>query len=58
MPYVRFDEQEDAVAALELVARLAPDLKGNPSLWKWVVVGMQAAMVLALAGTDGCGALQ
>jgi hypothetical protein len=61
-PYIRFDEREDAVAALELVARIAPDLKENPSLWKWMVIGMQnamqAAMVLALAGSDGCGALR
>jgi hypothetical protein len=27
MSYVRFDEQDDAVTALELVARMAPDLR-------------------------------
>jgi hypothetical protein len=38
------------------------ELKESPSLWKWMVMGMQnavqAAMVLALQGTDGCGALR
>jgi hypothetical protein len=33
----------------------------NPTSWKWVIIAtqnaMQCAMVLALAGTDGCGAL-
>jgi hypothetical protein len=60
--WVRFDQYEDAVAALELVAELRSGLKDNPSLWKWVVMGaqnaMQAAMVLALQGTDSCGALR
>jgi hypothetical protein len=59
--YVRFDEREDAVVALELVASVSRDLKENAALWKWMVLGMQnamqGAMVLALAGTDGCGAL-
>jgi hypothetical protein len=62
VPHVRFDEEEDAVAALELVAAVSLDLKESPSLWKWMVIGvqnaMQAAMVLALQGTDGCGALR
>jgi hypothetical protein len=62
VPHVRFDEEEDAVAALELVATVSMDLKERRSLWKWMVMGVQnalhAAMVLALAGTDGCGALR
>jgi hypothetical protein len=62
VPHVRFDEEEDAVAALELVATVSADLKKNPSLWKWIVMGtqnaLQAAMVLALQGADGCGALR
>jgi hypothetical protein len=59
--YAHFDEFEDVVLALELVARLAPDVQKQPSLWKWIIIGLQnavqAGMVLALAGTDGCGAL-
>jgi len=62
LPYVRFDEREDAVAALELIAAVGWNLKESPSLWKWMVMSMQnamqAGMVLALAGTDGCGALR
>ena len=48
--------------ALELVAMLAKDVRERPQLWKWIVTGMQnavqGAMVVALAGTDGCGALR
>jgi hypothetical protein len=59
---VYFDEFEDAVVALELVATLSGDVRENPSLWKWMIIGaqnaVQAAMVLVLKGTDGCGALQ
>ncbi len=62
VPHVRFEEEEDAVAALELVATVSAILKQSPSLWKWMVMGMhnalQGAMVLALQGTDGCGALR
>jgi hypothetical protein len=55
MPYVRFDEREDAVAALELVATVGWDLKESPSLWKWMVMGMQNAMQagMVLALTNG-----
>src|SRR4051812_25537951 len=60
--FVRFNEWEDAIAALELVASTSKNVRENPSLWKWVVIAaqnaMQAGMVLALAGTDGCGALR
>jgi hypothetical protein len=60
--FVHFDEFEDVVLALELVAMLAKDARERPSHWKWIITGMQnavqAAMVLALAGTDGCGALR
>ena len=60
--FVHFDEFEDVVLALELVAMLAKDVRERDSHWKWIVIGMQnavqAAMVLALAGTDECGALE
>jgi hypothetical protein len=59
--YVHYDEFEDVVVTLELVARLAKDVSANQSLWKWIIIAaqnaVQGAMVLALAGTDGCGAL-
>src|SRR4051812_39862263 len=61
MAYVHFDEFEDAALSLELAAEKFIQTRTNPTSWKWVIVGMQnavqGAMVLALAGTDGCGAL-
>jgi len=59
--FVHFDEYEDAVVAVELVASQLVDIQKKPMQWKWVVIAMQnamqGAMVIALAGTDGCGAL-
>jgi hypothetical protein len=59
--FVHFDEFEDLVLAIELVAAQIVAAQTNDTQWKWVIIGMQnavqAAMVLALAGTDGCGAL-
>ena len=58
--FVRFDEFEDAVVAIEMVASLATKVKTKQELWKWVITAMQntmqAAMVLALTSDDGCGA--
>lgn len=46
---------------LKLVAEKMQIVRAAPTSWKWVVLALQnavqAAMVLALAGTDGCGAL-
>jgi hypothetical protein len=59
--FVHFDEYEDAVVAIELVGSQSVDVQNRPSQWKWVLMAMQnavqGAMVLALSGTDGCGAL-
>ena len=59
--FVHFDECEDAVVAIELVGSQSVDVQKRPSQWKWVIMAMQnavqGAMVLALSGTDGCGAL-
>jgi hypothetical protein len=59
--FVHFDEYEDAVVAIELVGSQSVDVQNRPSQWKWVLIAMQnavqGAMVLALSGTDGCGAL-
>jgi hypothetical protein len=43
VPHVRFNEQEDGVIALDLVASVSWDLKENPSLWKWMVLGIHRA---------------
>lgn len=59
--WIGFNEFEDVVSSLELVALLAKDVATNQTLWKWIIIAMQnavqAAMVLALAGSDQCGAL-
>src|SRR5712671_6419451 len=59
--FVHFDEYEDAVVAIKLVGSQSVDLQKRPMQWKWVIMAMQnavqGAMVLALSGTDGCGAL-
>lgn len=59
--YVHFDEYEDAVLAIELAAEKFGTVQERPTEWKWIVLAMQnalqSAMVLALSGTDGCGAL-
>jgi hypothetical protein len=59
--YVRFDEYEDVVVSLELVAHVAPLLREKPQHWKWMIVGahsaLQGAMVCALADTTGTSIL-
>jgi hypothetical protein len=50
--YIRFDQYEDVVASLELVAKLAPLVGEKPQCWKWMIIGahsaLQGAMVCAL----------
>jgi hypothetical protein len=59
--YIRFDEIEDVLTSVELIALTAPLLKASPSYWKWIIVGaqngLQGAMVCFLAGTNGIGVL-
>jgi hypothetical protein len=54
--YIRFDEIEDVVVSVELVAYLAPILDAHPSYWKWIIVAahsaLQGAMVCVLAQVD------
>jgi hypothetical protein len=61
MTFCRFDEFEDAVLSIELAAEKFSEVQNSPTLWKWVIIAMQnavqSAMVLALTGTDGCGAI-
>lgn len=55
--YVTFDEIEDVLASVELIAQIAPLLGKSASYWKWVIVGaqngLQGAMICVLAGTSG-----
>jgi hypothetical protein len=61
MTFCHFDEFEDAVLSIELAAEKFFQSKNNSTQWKWAIIAMQnavqSAMGLALAGTDGCGAL-
>jgi hypothetical protein len=61
MTFCHFDEFEDAVLSIELAAEKFSASQSSPTLWKWVIIAMQnalqGAMVLALSGSDGCGAL-
>jgi hypothetical protein len=59
--YVRFDQYEDMLVSLELVAHVAPLACEKPQHWKWMVVGahsaLQGAMVCALADSTGTSIL-
>jgi hypothetical protein len=51
--YVRFDQYENALLSLELVAHFAPLVREKPQHWKWIIIGahdaLQGAMVCAYA---------
>ena len=55
--WLRTDEHEEAVSALEAVAEWSGRLETKIDYWKWVVLAMhnatQGFMVLALRGSDG-----
>lgn len=55
--YVRFDEIEDVLSSLDLLALVIPLAKKRPTFWKWIIIaahsGLQSAMVCVLAGTSG-----
>jgi hypothetical protein len=59
--YVRFDERADVIAALDLVALVAPKCREQPSYWKWLIIAahnaLQGALVCCLSGSAGIGAL-
>jgi hypothetical protein len=60
--YVSFNQYEDALASLELVALVAPLVRDKPQYWKWVIVGahnaLQGAMVCAYADSTGTSVLE
>lgn len=55
--YLRVDEHEDAVNALEHAAETALTLERNPTNWKWVIISLhnalQGALVWTLMGRGG-----
>src|SRR5262249_52592022 len=60
--YIRFDEFEDVLASVELVALLAPFVREQPQYWKWIIVGahsaLQGAMVCAYVDSSGTSILK
>ena len=59
--YVRFDEVEDVLSSLGLLALCAPLVREEPSYWKWAIISahsaLQGAMVCALNDTSGVSVL-
>ncbi len=59
--WLRVDEREDAVGAIEHAADTAVTVAGKPLNWKWVIIAthnaLQGALVCTLSGTAGVGAL-
>jgi integrase-like protein len=56
---VYFNEIEDVLSSLDLLALVAPLVRKQPSYWKWVIIaahtGLQGAMVYALRAQDTSG---
>ena len=59
--WIRIDEREDAINALEHAAASAETLEADPANWKWLIVSLhnalQGTLVCTLSGTAGVGAL-
>jgi hypothetical protein len=59
--YIRFDEIEDVLTSVDLIALTVPLARTKPSYWKWIIIGaqngFQGAMVCLLAGTSGIDVL-
>jgi hypothetical protein len=57
--YARFDEIENVLISLDLLATLAPMVRSrrHRSQWKWIIIGahdaLQGALVCAIADTTG-----
>jgi hypothetical protein len=60
--YVRFDQSEDALASVELIALLAPLVRDKPHYWKWIIIGahnaLQGAMVCAFTDSTETSILE
>src|SRR5262245_8208016 len=59
--YIRFDEIEDVLASVDLIALVAPLVREKPWYWKWIIIGaqnaLQGAMVCAFADTSNTSIL-
>jgi len=60
--YLHFDEIEDVLSSLDLLALVMPLVAKQPSYWKWAIIaahgGLQGAMVCALRDTSGVSILE
>jgi hypothetical protein len=60
--WVRFDAYEDVLASTDLLAAVAPNLRQQPSNWKWMIIaaqsGMQGALVCAIKDTSAINVLK
>jgi hypothetical protein len=60
--YLRTDEAEEAVSALEMVSESLAGVKSDIYRWKWALIALHSAvqgfMVLALRGGNGLSALK
>lgn len=59
--WLKFDEREDMICALEHAAEVASTLATRPMNWKWLLIAIQNALqgtlVCVLSGSHGTGAL-
>ena len=59
--YLKFDEREDMICALEHVEGVAATLDETPMNWKWLLIAihnaLQGTLVCVLSGSHGTGAL-
>ncbi len=59
--WLRVDEREDAIGAIEHAADTVVTVTRKPLNWKWVIIAthnaLQGALVCTLSGTAGVGAL-
>ena len=57
--WLRVDEREDAIGAIEHAADTVVTVTGKPLNWKWVIIAthnaLQGALVCTLSGTAGDG---
>ena len=55
--HLRFDEIENVLSSLDLLALVGKLVRTKPSYWKWVIIAahdaLQGAMVCVLGGTSG-----
>jgi len=60
-PWIRTNEQEEAVAALEAFTRFLPGVKTDPFEWRWAIlslhIALQGFMVVAIRDSAGLSPL-